>query len=150
MKTQSLIIILLILLMINCTVYKPFSSNKNRKESTRQIKDTFNLTSEEFKQINEDSILFEISESLAKQVSFKTTNRRIDSFLSGNYEKKQLLIALNIDQLKLKGEFDFDYTDKFNGRRLYFNTVKEYEEFMKKLDCSFIKKVNFKVDTLKN
>jgi len=150
MKTQFLTIIVVLLLIFSCRNYKPFSSIKHKKESMSQIKKTFNLKPEEFKLIKkEDSILYEISESIDKQVKLYTTNRRIDSFINGNYKREQLLLALNIDQLKLEGEFDFDYTDKFKNTPLNFKSIEELDKFMRKMDSSLMNKTEVKIDTLK-
>ena len=150
MKTKSLVTVVSLFLIISCTSYKPFSSIKEKKERLSQIKSSFSLTPEEVKLIkHQDSILYEIAESMDKDVKFHTTNRRIDSFLSGNYLKDEMLMALNIDQLKLKGDFDFDRTNEFKGRRLNFNTIEEYEQFMRKLDSNLMMKVNVKIDTTK-
>ncbi|OZV69378.1 hypothetical protein [Winogradskyella aurantia] len=138
-------------IIIGCTSYKPFSNVKEKKKASKNIRNTFKLTNDEFKLIkSEDSILYEISESMTKKVKFQTTNRRIDSFINGNYSKRELIFILNVDQLKGNGEFDFDYTNQFDGRRLNFKTIEEYKKFMNKLDSSFTKKVKVKVDSLKN
>ncbi|WP_298900765.1 hypothetical protein [uncultured Psychroserpens sp.] len=149
MKTKSLVTIVSFFLIISCTSYKPFSSIKEKKERISQIKSSFNLTPKEIKLIkHQDSILYEIAESMDKEVKFYTTNRRIDSFLSGNYLKDEMLMALNIDQLKLKGEFDFDRTNQFKDRRLNIESLEELEKYMRKIDSSLMINMKIKVDTI--
>lgn len=118
-----------ILFFVSCSTYRPFSSYNNRNKAIKIIRNTFNLNKGNMKMLKKyDSVVFEINESIKNNVKFKTTNRRIDSFLKGSYNKEQMLLILNLDQLK-NGEFDFDYSNQFKGRRLNFKSIEEYRKF---------------------
>ena len=100
--------------------------------------------------INKDSILYEISQSLDKEVKYKTTNRRIDSFIEGAYTKEQLLIVLKLDQLKLGGEFDFEHDTVRAKNYPNFNSIEEAEKFLKRIDTSLRIKSRVKIDSIRN
>jgi hypothetical protein len=130
MVKNKIFIIIILFFSVGCKTNSLFSSNSEKRQILNKIKDTFNLDNENYSLIQkEDSIIFEINESLIKKVNYKTTKRRIDSFLIGKYDKKKILIALNFDQLKNGWEFDFDYSDQFKGRRLNFKSINEYRKF---------------------
>lgn len=123
------IVIIFILLLLGCSTYKPFKSYADKKKAVKLIKTTFNINKSSMNILSVyDSALYEINESISKDVKFQTTNRRIDSFLKGSYNKEQFLLILNLDQLK-DGEFDFDYSDQFEGRRLNFKSIEAYKKF---------------------
>lgn len=129
MKIKIFIIVVFIC-SVGCKTYSPFNTNSEKRQALKIIKDTFKLDFKNYSLIKkEDSIIFEINESLTKKVKFKTTKRRLDSFLVGRYDKKKILIALNFDQLKNGWEFDFDYSDQFEGRRLNFKSIEAYKKF---------------------
>ena len=58
MKPHFYITLCIFLLIISCSSYKPFSSLQEKKESIKQIKNTFSLTPEEYKLIRGNRLLF--------------------------------------------------------------------------------------------
>lgn len=151
MKTKYLLIVVICLIIVSCSSYLPFFSKKDKRESVKRIKNEINLSKDEFGVIkNKDSILYEVSLSIEKEIDSKLIKRRLDSFLLNNYSKKELLHMLKTDRVSYgwSGELVRNAdTTKF----LKIKNIEEYEAFMRKLDSNFSGKsrVKVKIDTLK-
>lgn len=114
------------------------------------IKDSLNLNKDEFAELRKsDSILFIVSNSFKKEIKTKLIDRRLDSFFAKKYTEKELSIILQLDQINTHGEVEFERKGKFK-ERLKFNSIKAYEDFLKKLDSSILNsKFEVEVDTVK-
>lgn len=98
MRSKLIFFTSILLLILACKSYAPFSSVKEKNEKVNLIKSKFQLTNKEFKKIKkEDSILFTIAKSLKKNIKLNLIERRLDSFFLNNYTKEQLLTILKLD-----------------------------------------------------
>jgi hypothetical protein len=130
MKIKLGFFITVLLLLIACKSYEPFTSRKEKKTQLNFIKNKFRLTSIELKKIeNEDSILFTIAKSLRKKIKLSLIERRLDSFFVDNYDKKDLQVMLLIDyhlpNLKRPAELNRDK----NAQGMEFKDIEEMKKF---------------------
>lgn len=129
MKKQLIFFISILLLVIACKSYIPFTSAKVKKEQLSLIKNKFRLTKDEFKKIkNEDSILFAVAKSLKKNIKLTLTERRLDSFFVNNYNKKELLVMLMLDYNFPKEKFELN---RKKDATLNFKDIEGMREFLK-------------------
>lgn len=149
MKSSN-IFLLCILFIFACKSHAPFTSLKEKKESIALIKNKINLTNEEFFLLKkEDSILFEISKSIEKNIRISLIKRRIDSFNLNSYTKNEFLQMLKVDRIGNGWEIELDRDGKLRNYHKMEN-YKEAEGFLKKVDSAFSKDNKVKMDTLRN
>lgn len=158
MKTKLILLSSIILLIVACKSYEPFSSAKEKRQRVKTIKNVFQLTNTEFDKIKkEDSILFLVSNSLKKEIKLSLTERRLDSFFTNRYdvEETKIMLKLDFNFPNLKSPFELDRNNK--GKRLEINSMKDLKKFMnggrdKKIDSlfGFKQKKNDSIKTKKN
>ncbi len=149
MKTSN-IFLLCIFFVFACKSHAPFTNGKEKKESIALIKNKINLTNDEFYLLKkEDSILFEISKSIKKNIRISLIKRRIDSFKFNSYTKNEFLQMLKVDRIGNGWEFELDRDGKLRNYHKMEN-YKEAEGFLKKVDSAFSKDNKVKMDTLRN
>ncbi|RLJ65638.1 hypothetical protein CLV86_1215 [Lacinutrix venerupis] len=150
MKIKSLFIFITFWFAFSCVTHLPFSSAKSKRESIKNIKDYIHFNKNEFNSIkNNDSILYEMSLSIEKEMDSKLIKRRLDSFLLNSYSKKEFLHMLKLDRVSNGWVFELD-RNADESKLLKIDSFEELEVFMKKMDSSFSGKnrIKIKSDTL--
>lgn len=144
------IIFIISLILIGCKPYQPFANLNEKRSSIKVIKEKLKLSTQEFKLLKgEDSLLYEISNSMKRKVRYALIERRTDSFLLGNYTKQEFLFSLKLDRINNGWNFEFDRSGK-SANYPNFNSAEEVDAFLKKLEKSLSVKKKIKVDSTKN
>jgi len=145
MKIKYISIIITCFIIFACKSYLPFSSRKDKRESIKILKDSIELSNAGFNFIkNKDSILYELSLSVKKEVNPKLIKRRLDSLILEDYTRKEFLVMLKIDRV----DSGFELDRKADPNKLYkIDNMEDLEVFMKKLNSLFNRKPNIKVKT---
>ncbi|KAB8155434.1 hypothetical protein EZY14_005985 [Kordia sp. TARA_039_SRF] len=141
MRIKYVLTFFILLLIIACNSYQPFSSSKEKRMKSETIKKDLKLSSKNFKKIKkEDSILFSIATALEKKVRLNLIKRRLDSFFSNNYTKKELLTILKLDYNFPKIKKPFEFNRRKDAQGIDFKDINEMKKFFneggveKKLD----------------
>ena len=131
--------------MISCKSFQPFNSKKNKSEALNEIIKKYLLTNKEKQMLkNQDSVLFLLSSYKKDVVSKKLTQRRLDSFFKGNYNRKELWLFLALDRdFPNKKPFERDYNATIN-KPLQISSYKEMVNKIKSMDSLLAKKLNIK------
>ncbi|WP_369994763.1 hypothetical protein [Winogradskyella sp.] len=143
------VLFLISLIFLGCKSYLPFKKVKDKKETALRVKNELKLVDDEYKVLKRhDSLLYEISNSLNASVSHSLVERRIDSFLSGNYSKLELMLVLKIDRISNDWQFEFDRNEE-SKTFVNLKNIKDLEIFLKKVEESLSKqnKVKIEVDS---
>jgi len=142
-------LLLLIIIVVSCKPYEPFSSRKEKRKGLKLIEKTLKLSDREITKLSgQDSILYSIVLSTKTlKLSKDKVKMRLDSFFKGSYDRKQLAIMLELDRNFPGTNFHFE---KGNGEKIpEFKNVKELKKFMAKIDSTFQKEIIIKVDSIK-
>ncbi|APX99259.1 hypothetical protein [Lacinutrix venerupis] len=150
MKIKSLFIFITFWFAFSCVTHLPFSSAKSKRESIKNIKDYIHFNKNEFNSIkNNDSILYEMSLSIEKEIDPKLIERRLDSFLLNSYSKKEFLHMLKLDRVGNGWVFELD-RNASESKLLKIDSYDELEMVLKKIDNGFSGEniIKVKSDTL--
>ena len=144
MKIKSTLVICFFIVLA-CGSYEPFSSLEEKKETLQFIKSELKLSNTKYNSIKkEDSILYEINQSIEEKVKYSLINRRIDSFIAKSYNKGELKMMLQLDRVSDHGAaFEFDRDNSMKG---YYKveTIEELKKLMESVDDSITKSFNLK------
>lgn len=134
------------LLISSCKVSNQLLNNKERKVVFSFIKNNINLSKKERNYIKkDDSLLYELNKSIKGNVVEKLLNKRLDSFFSKQYTKKELYVSLEVDRGFPNGEYIFEL-DRNRKAKKYKNVnsgeeAKLYIESIEKDMTNAIKQV---------
>ena len=140
------IFIIFIFLTLGCCkkVISQNSSNHN------YLKKELSISDEDFKQIKENkAIIKELQLSIQHSLTKKKASSILDSFFKVDYPQKDLLTILEINRVfKGKNYRNVNLKDIDSSKALFFNDIKELEEFKKKFKPKVI--IKTKIDSSKS
>lgn len=137
MKTKFIFTFITFWFVFSCVTHLPFSSAKSKRESIKNIKDYIHFNTNEFNSIkNNDSILYEMSLSIEKEMDSKLIKRRLDSFLLNSYSKKEFLHMLKLDRVSNGWVFELD-RNADESKLLKIDSYDELEIILKKIESGF-------------
>ena len=145
MKKSYLFLIIFIILTC-CKSYEPFENKKEKKLALKYIQSNFDFTKPELKKLkSNDSILFGVSKSLKKHVNNEKIKRRVDSFLLGSYNVKQLWTILYVEREFPNRNFEINKSKTLKS--FEFKDVDELRSFFKRDGFDSVVKNNMKIKT---
>jgi hypothetical protein len=130
---RNILVVSVLLFAIGCSSYVPFESNKKKRVGLKYIKDSLDLTKQEYQKLHvNDSLLYIVSKSIKDKKTDKTKiKKRLDSFFLNKYDRNQLWIILELDRNFSTMNFNFLRDD---GRKMLdFSNMEEFTIFMNKL-----------------
>lgn len=141
--------LLICLLQISCRLYEPLQKRNVKRNNSKLIRTTLDLSKDEYNRIKrKDTLIYELSLSIKEEVKSKSIERRLDSLFLGNYSCKMTIIALQMERLLKKRGGTFEFThDTINTKGWpEFNDAEKLGRHLNLVDSSFKKK--FKVKTI--
>ena len=143
----KLFYLLILLLFFRCKTSILFESNSKKHKTYSIVKNHIDLTKKQLKFIKkDDSLLYELNKSIEGKVVAKLLNKRLDSFFSKQYTRKELLVSLELDRGFPDGSFVFELDRKLDLKG-YKNVksgkeAKEYIESIERDMTNAIKNIN--------
>lgn len=145
---KQILVSILCLFIFSCNS-KLFSNSKEKRTSLELIKNNLELSKSEYNKIKDkDSLIYEISLSIKKNVIPKLIKRRFDSFYLNNYSQKEFKFILELDRAFPNGDniFEIDRSDNTDNF-IKMKSIDEIKLLMKKIDSTFENKQNIKIKT---
>ena len=122
--------LLTIVILASCSNYSPYLSKKDKRNSIKAVKNYYEINKSVFNKLKKvDTTLFLLSKSI-NVVNKSKTLRRLDSFKSGNYKPKELILMLVFDKSFPNEDFEMDRTNKIKKPL----EVKSLEKGLQKFD----------------
>ncbi|WP_046758866.1 hypothetical protein [Kordia jejudonensis] len=146
---KILFLFLILIFILGCnTSYLPFKSRKEKKQSEKLIKNSFDFSNYQHKRITQnDSISYTLSNLIRnKKVAKSKIKKRLDSFLLNKYDQKKLWVILQLDQAFPNMDFNFEKED--GKKRFNFSNVKDLKKFMDQIDSVLVINIRVKNDSL--
>jgi len=109
MKLNSISLVFIFLIILGCRQYVPFLSRADKNKAINSVKESLNLDKNEWHLLKQrDTVLFELSKSIEKNISIQLIERRLDSFLMEKYSLIEFTQMMQFER-ELGGEHNIEY-----------------------------------------
>ncbi|WP_046759336.1 hypothetical protein [Kordia jejudonensis] len=117
-----------------------FQSNNNKLSL---IKEQYDLSDSKLFQLTKnDSVINELILLLKDSTKIERVKYRLASYYDGKYNVEDLIFTLKLERLLKSGCFELSDSVDFK-RAVHFKSVEELNRFVKKIDDTLVKNLNF-------